>query len=148
MGIADEQRTDEQRLVLRQHAVTYFPKEPEVYAILARLLSLPLAEADEDLIKDLAGPEFRTRLFSIIERELIGLSGGKPVVVLFEDLHWADQSSIDLLNYVLPLTAKAPLLSYRLPGAILEGCRSLLHARKPLRQNERLVISGRLCLGA
>ena len=109
MGIADEQHTDEQRLVLRQHAVTYFPKEPEVYAILARLLSLPLAEADEDLIKDLAGPEFRTRLFSIIERELVGLSGRKPVVVLFEDLHWADQSSIDLLNYVLPLTAKAPV---------------------------------------
>jgi class 3 adenylate cyclase/predicted ATPase len=109
MGIADEQHTDEQQLVLRQHAVTYFPKEPEVYAILARLLSLPLAEADEDLIKDLAGAEFRARLFSIIERELVGLSARKPVVVLFEDLHWADQSSIDLLNYVLPLTAKAPV---------------------------------------
>jgi tetratricopeptide (TPR) repeat protein len=109
MGIADEQHTDEQQLVLRQHAVTYFPKEPEVYAILARLLSLPLAGADEDLIKDLAGSEFRARLFSIIERELVGLSARKPVVVLFEDLHWADQSSIDLLNYVLPLTTKAPV---------------------------------------
>ena len=109
IGIADEQHTDEQQLVLRQHATTYFPDEPEVYAILARLLSLPLAEADEELIREIAGAEFRIRLFDIIERELIGLSAQKPVVVLIEDLHWADQSSIDLLNSVLPLTRKARL---------------------------------------
>jgi class 3 adenylate cyclase/tetratricopeptide (TPR) repeat protein len=137
MGIADEQHTDEQQLVLRQHAVTYFPKEPEVYGILARLLSLPLAQADEDLIKDLAGAEFRTRLFSIIERELVGLSGLKPVVVLFEDLHWADQSSIDLLNYVLPLTAKAPVTficasrSRQDPAAIWEKINPVLDQLRP-----------------
>lgn len=109
MGIADEQHTDEQQLVLRQHATTYFPDEPEVYAILARLLSLPLAEADEELIREIVGAEFRVRLFDIIERELIGLSAQKAVVVLIEDLHWADQSSVDLLNSVLPLARKARL---------------------------------------
>lgn len=132
MGIADEQHTDEQQMVLRQHVATYFPNEPEVYAILARLLSLPLTEADEDLIRDLVGAEFRTRLFSIIERELIGLSARKPTVVLIEDLHWADQSSIDLLNHVLPLTGKARLTficasrSRQEPAAIWEKINPVL----------------------
>ena len=109
IGIADEQHVDEQQMALRQHVTTYFVNEPVVYAILARLLSLPLTTADEHLIKEIAGAEFRTRLFDIIERELIGLSAQQPVVALLEDLHWADQSSIDLLNHVLPLTRKARL---------------------------------------
>ncbi len=109
IGIADEQHGDEQQLVLRHHVAANFPDEPAVYAILARLLSLPLTGADEELIKETSGAEFRIRLFDIIERELVGLSARQPVVVLIEDLHWSDQSSIDLLNSILPLTKKARL---------------------------------------
>ena len=131
IGIADEQHTDEQQLVLRQHAAN-FPDAPEVYAILARLLSLPLTEPDEKLIREIAGAEFQVRLFDLIERELIGLSTQKPVVVLMEDLHWADQSSIDLLNSVLPLTRKARLTficairSRQEPAAIWEKINPVL----------------------
>jgi class 3 adenylate cyclase/tetratricopeptide (TPR) repeat protein len=134
IGIADEQHTDEQQQVLRQHATAYFPNEPEVYAILARLLALPLGEADEDLIKEIVGAEFSIRLFDIIELELIGLSAHKPVVVLLEDLHWADQSSIDLLNSVLPLTRKARLTfvcairSRQEPAAIWEKINPVLES--------------------
>ena len=137
IGIADEQHSDEQQLVLRQHAETYFPDEPEVYAILARLLSLSLTDADEDLIKEIGGADFRVRLFDIIERELIGLSAHKPVAALIEDLHWADQSSIDLLNHVLPLTRKARLTficasrSRQEPAAIWEKMNPVLdHLRE------------------
>lgn len=132
IGIADEQRGDEQQLVLRQHVAANFPEEPEVYAILARLLSLPLAGADEDLIKEIGGAEFRVRLLNIIERELIGLSSLQAVVVLIEDLHWADQSSIDLLNSVLPLVRKARLTficairSRQEPAAIWEKINPVL----------------------
>ncbi len=132
IGIADEQHSDEQQLVLRQHIAASFPDEPEIYAILARLLALPLAEADEDLIRGIAGAEFRVRLFDIIERELIGLSANKAVVVLIEDLHWADQSSIDLLNSVFPLTRKARLTfvcasrSRQEPAAIWEKINPVL----------------------
>jgi class 3 adenylate cyclase/tetratricopeptide (TPR) repeat protein len=132
IGIADEQHSDEQEHVLRQHALTYFPNEPEVYAILARLLSLPLTDADENLIKEIGGADFRARLFDLIERELIGLSAQKPVAALIEDLHWADQSSIDLLNHVLPLTRKARLTficasrSRQEPAAIWEKMNPVL----------------------
>lgn len=109
IGIADEQHIDEQELVLRRHVETYFPTEPEVYAVLARLLALPLSTADNAIIKGLEGEEFRARFFSIIERHLIALSAQQPLVVLIEDIHWADQSTIDLLIEMLPLTKKTRL---------------------------------------
>ena len=132
IGIADEQHTDEQQRVLREHVATNFADEPEVYAVLARLLSLPLIETEEDLIKQIVGTEFRTRLFQIIERELFILSAHQPVAVLIEDLHWADQSSLDLLNHILPLTKKARLTvvcairSRQEPAAIWERMNPIL----------------------
>ena len=126
IGIADEQRSDEKELVLRRYALTNFPEEPEVYPILARLLSLPLHETDEELIKDIVGEEFRARLFGILERQLLALSSHQAVVILIEDLHWADQSSLDLLNHILPLIHRARLMficasrSRQEPAAIWE----------------------------
>ena len=78
------------------------------YAILARLLALRQAEVDEDLIREIAWCRISHSIVRhVIERELIGLSAHKAVGVLIEDLHWADQSSIDLLNTILPLTGSA-----------------------------------------
>ena len=109
IGIADEQHIDEQESVLRRHVETYFPTEPETYPVLARLLALPLSDADSALFKSLEGEEFRARVSSIIERHLSALSSQQPLVVLIEDIHWADQSTIDLLIEMLPLTKKTRL---------------------------------------
>jgi class 3 adenylate cyclase/predicted ATPase len=105
-GITNEQTIEEQQSALRRHVAADFPAEPEVYSILAQLLALPLSDADTELIKALKGEEFRARFFSIIEQRLLALSEKQPVVLLIEDLHWADQSTIDLLAYVLPLVKR------------------------------------------
>ena len=52
------------------------------------------------------GEAFRVRLFAIIEQLLLRLAEERPVVILLEDLHWADHSSIELLSHLLPLTAR------------------------------------------
>ena len=44
---------------------------------------------------------------------LRGLAGQRPVVVLLEDLHWADDSSLDLLGQVVDRLPAAPLLIRR-----------------------------------
>jgi class 3 adenylate cyclase/tetratricopeptide (TPR) repeat protein len=109
IGITNEQSIQEQQSALRRHVTTDFPDEPQVYSVLAQLLALPLNDADIELIKTLKGEDFRTRFFSIIEQRLLSLSEKQPVVLLIEDLHWADQSSIDLLAYVLPLIKRTRL---------------------------------------
>lgn len=108
-GITNEQAIQEQQSALRRHVATDFPAEPEVYSILAQLLALPLSDSDTELIKAIKGEEFRTRFFSIMEQRLLTLSEKQPVVLLIEDLHWADQSTIDLLAYVLPLIKRTRL---------------------------------------
>ena len=101
--IADKQGIEEQQSALRHYVTDNFPAEPQVYSILAQVLALPLAEADAELIKTLTGEEFRARFFAIVEQRLLSLAEKQPLVLVIEDLHWADESSIDLLAYVLPL---------------------------------------------
>ena len=36
--------------------------------------------------------------------------GQQPLVLVCEDLHWADPTSLELLERLLPLTDRAPLL--------------------------------------
>ena len=103
------------------------------------MLALPLSDADTELIKAIKGEEFRTRFFSIIEQRLLALSEKQPVVLLIEDLHWADQSTIDLLAHVLPLIKRTrltfigvsrsrhePLDLWNKLSPVLEDCREHL----------------------
>jgi class 3 adenylate cyclase/tetratricopeptide (TPR) repeat protein len=101
--IADKQGIEEQQAALRHYVTDNFQNKPQVYSILAQVLALPLAEADSELIKALTGEEFRTQFFAIVEQRLLSLAEKQPLVLVIEDLHWADESSIDLLAYVLPL---------------------------------------------
>ena len=96
--IADKQSTRGTAIRAPSLCSANFSGAPEVYSILAQLLALPLAEADAELIKALKGEEFRARFFSIVEQLLISLAEKQPLVVVIEDLHWADESSIDLIS--------------------------------------------------
>ncbi len=109
IGITNEQSIQEQQAALRHHVATDFPANPEVYSVLAQLLALPLSDADTGLTKALKGEEFQTQFFSIIEQRLLTLSEKQPVVVLIEDLHWADQSTVELLAHVLSLIKRTRL---------------------------------------
>jgi class 3 adenylate cyclase/tetratricopeptide (TPR) repeat protein len=106
IGIADEQGADEQRIALRSYVAEKFPAAIDIYPVLAQLLALPLEPTELELLQRLEGETFRTRLFAIIEQLLLSLANEQPVVVLIEDLHWADQSSIDLLNHLILLTTR------------------------------------------
>ena len=44
-----------------------------------------------------------------MEQGFISLAEQQPVVVMIEDLHWADESSVDLLAFVLPLIKRIRL---------------------------------------
>lgn len=106
VGIADEQGEEAAQNALRAYIDKMFPGEPDVYPVLAQLLVLHLSEAELEILKQLKGEAFRVRLFGIIEQLLLRLSEEKPVVILLEDLHWADHSSIELLGHLLPLATR------------------------------------------
>jgi class 3 adenylate cyclase/tetratricopeptide (TPR) repeat protein len=109
IGIADKPNLEEEQSALRSHVATNFAADPHVYSILAQLLALPLTDAEAELLKGLKGEEFRARFFAIVEQALISMAEREPTVVMIDDLHWADASSVDLLVSVLPLVKRTRL---------------------------------------
>jgi DNA-binding CsgD family transcriptional regulator/tetratricopeptide (TPR) repeat protein len=67
---------------------------------LARLLP-ELGQADHQPAgQGLAGEAGRLRLFGVLHRLLARLGGDAPVVLVVEDLHWADRSTLEFLAYL------------------------------------------------
>ena len=78
-------------------------EEPGVLDALAPIWRAELARLFPEVGEPTArgsGPEDHLRLFEAIERLLATLAGTRPMVLLIEDLHWADEMSLRLLAYV------------------------------------------------
>lgn len=70
--------------------------------------------ADSRHIKGILGDpkQIRNRAFHTAAQLLrrVGASDGSPVVLQLEDLHWADNESMDFLNYLVEVNRDMPLL--------------------------------------
>ena len=82
----------------------------ETFAYLGLLLSLRLEPAMQARVSAL---DFETlkRYVSSILLTIRGLTTSGPVVLVFEDLHWADAASADALAALMPLLGDLPVLS-------------------------------------
>jgi class 3 adenylate cyclase len=82
----------------------------DVYPYLGHLLSLNLTGAARERVQ-LGDPQaLRTQYLKAMRRLLQALSAQRPMVLILEDLHWADPSSTGLLIELLPLASTAPIL--------------------------------------
>ena len=82
----------------------------DVYTYLARLLSLPLDPEVEATLARLEGEVLKNRTFHAFEHLIECTAEGLPLVLVNEDLHWADPTSIELLEQLLTLTDRIGLL--------------------------------------
>ena len=82
----------------------------EVLPYIAAVLALPVPVEHEERLKYLDGMGLRRQVF-LCFRQLVELMAQRqPLVLALEDWHWADQSSVDLAEHLLPLTLSVPLL--------------------------------------
>jgi class 3 adenylate cyclase/tetratricopeptide (TPR) repeat protein len=82
----------------------------DVYPYLAQMMSLPLEDAYQQELGRLQGQELRTRTFRAVEKVITEAAQRYPLVLLFEDLHWCDATSLALLEHLLPSVRQVPLL--------------------------------------
>jgi class 3 adenylate cyclase len=75
---------------------------------LADLLGLPLRPGETVQIQ--APDVLQSRYIAATHRLLRGLAAHGPVVVVCEDIHWADPASIDVTRQIMPLAAQLPIL--------------------------------------
>jgi class 3 adenylate cyclase/tetratricopeptide (TPR) repeat protein len=86
----------------------------EVVPLIAPLLSLPLP--DRFSSPNLSPERKRQKTIEALVAWIIGLAESQPLVMLVEDLHWSDASTIELLGWLLeqaPTTQLLVLASFR-----------------------------------
>ncbi|MDF2997188.1 MAG: adenylate cyclase [Xanthobacteraceae bacterium] len=78
-------------------------------ALCAELLSVPLPEADAAVL-ELTPQQKKERIFAALRHQLEVLAGNAPVLMEFEDVHWADPTSHELLGNIVSGAARLPFL--------------------------------------
>jgi class 3 adenylate cyclase len=86
------------------------PEFQEVYPYLGHLLSLKLAGEALEKVQALDPQTLQTRYLFALRQLFLNITSQQPLVLILEDLHWADPSSIELLIKLLPSASSAPLL--------------------------------------
>jgi predicted ATPase/class 3 adenylate cyclase len=84
------------------------PASKEWAAVIGNLLHVAIPESL--LLKSLDPKLRRQRLFDVILELLQAQAEKKPMLLLFEDLHWADTASVEILNYVARNVGEYPFL--------------------------------------
>ena len=115
----------------------------------------PLAQLVPGLRPALAEPppalspdEDRHRLYDAVSQFLLAAARERPIVLVLDDLHWADRDSLGLLRYAARCAARARLLvvgTYRDPDGALDRHHPLLDLLAALRREadvERIPIHG------
>src|SRR6202042_729106 len=79
----------------------------EYAPLIAPLVDVPLPE---DRAPKFSPEELRRRQLAAMTALVLAGARSQPAVVAFEDLHWADPTSLDLLRALAERGAQAPLL--------------------------------------
>ena len=97
----------ERRLADLEHTLTLIKLDPaENVPLLAPLLDMPLPK---ERMLTLAPEELRRRQFAALTGWTIASARVQPVVLVFEDLQWADPTTLDLLRGLAERGVLAPL---------------------------------------
>lgn len=82
----------------------------EVWPYLAVLLGAPVPPQYDRVVNRLDAETLNIKIASSVCQFMEALAKRRPLVVVFEDLHWADHSSVRLIESLLLSTVRAPLL--------------------------------------
>jgi predicted ATPase len=80
----------------------------EVVALIGHLLALPIG--DRYPVPELSPQKRKEKTFAVLLDWLVHLSRQEPLLVVFEDAHWTDPTSLELLSLVAARVARLPIL--------------------------------------
>ena len=105
------------RLELKAQLARLFVSEADsVYPFLASLLGLTLEPDAEDRIRELSRESLRHETFDFFNELMCRLAAERSLCLVLEDLHWADDATLELLEGLLSVTEESAvglLLLYR-----------------------------------
>ena len=111
LGVLADEPELRVRVALRRNLEGLFgTRVLEIYPYLGAMLGLSLEPEAAERLAELSPEALQYRTFAVM-RELLGrLASEGPVVVVLEDLHWADATSLQVLERMLGDTETSALL--------------------------------------
>lgn len=107
-GFARDDAAEAKRDKLRALLSRTSARAPDVEAVVADLLALPSDGRDPPLPGD--PRQKRERILTVLVEQLEDLARQRPVLFLFEDAHWADSTSLELLDRIVERLKQLPVL--------------------------------------
>ena len=101
--------------------------------ILGRLLSLHYGNDWDERLLNARPEQMRHQTFQTLRDLFAALAQRRPLVLVLEDLHWADPLSLDLTGHLLEMVENTPLLLlcvYRPEAALAQDRLAVVAARK------------------
>ena len=86
------------------------PEALDARAVFASVLGMRLTPADQETLAALPAEVLRGRIHALIQAIFERLALERPTMLIFEDLHWADLASLELIEGLLPLAGRLPLV--------------------------------------
>ena len=124
-GLSGDPEPDEAMRRLLEALEAVFPGQgDDLLPYLGALLGL---EVGGERTRYLDAEALQRQIFFSVRRFISGLSLQTPLVLVFDDLHWIDDTSMSLLEYLLPIVNDHPLMmvwAFR-PGAEPTGIERL-----------------------
>ena len=114
LDLAPDVDTNDTLFCLWEQSESLLGKEKarEVVPFLAHLMNLPLEGAWAQEIRSLT-PQVRQKEILWAAREFFGAAARRsPMLIALDDLHWADEASLTVVEALLTVTDQAPLLFY------------------------------------
>lgn len=109
-GVSQVPSPAEVSSALRAYVEQHLQERAEsVFPYLARLRDIPLDATSTDTLKDLLPQALQDRMHAAFLDLISAVIKVHPLVLVWEDLHWADPSSLALLETLLPQTGNLPL---------------------------------------
>lgn len=119
LGLADGDPEPKMRANLRRRLTALFglstsltPGSPgaQILPYLAHLLGITLEGESAERLRGLDGETLKRQTMLSISDYVARLAQEQPTVLVFEDLHWADPSTLELLDLLFALTDRVPAM--------------------------------------
>lgn len=127
-GIQDSDPPETVERKLRAEIETVLPDSPDAVALIGQLLGFTGGDptAGRGQVED---PEvLQTQALARLSEYYMALAADRPIVALLEDLHWVDDSSLDILDRLLNRMAAGGPASRML---VVGTARPEMHERRP-----------------
>ena len=81
----------------------------EAFPLFATFLGLPLSTRDRDIA--ISPQKRKVRIIELVSELLIRSSKHVPMLLIIEDLHWVDPSTLEFINYLIKVVPDNPILA-------------------------------------